>query len=243
MSTPSARRPAIRPTVPAAILLGLFAVLAIVVAVDVPAFSAGVRELSFVAATSRTDAATVFFKIITFLASGPFMVVAVPLATLALVALKRPVDAWFVGLPTAFSWAMVQLFKVILQVPRPAGGAAIDIPSTMAFPSAHAAAALIFYGTIVLVLSAELLAQDDTGLPEDADEFTRSMTVPLWKGVLALVIQLVAVILVVLIGVSRVYLGVHWVTDVIGGWLLAAAILAATSRTWSEMRRRQRAPE
>lgn len=34
-----------------------------------------------------------------------------------------------------------------------------------------------------------------------------------------------AVAIAVLVGVSRVYLGVHWLTDVVGAWLLAAAWL------------------
>ena len=44
---------------------------------------------------------------------------------------------------------------------------------------------------------------------------------PLW--------QVAAAIMIVLTGVSRIMLGVHWPTDVLGGWMLGASFAMAAA--------------
>ena len=78
------------------------------------------------------------------------------------------------------------------------------VVKTSSFPSGHAASSTIFYLTVALVLAGG-----------SRWRFTATAA---------------AIILALLIGISRVMLGVHWPSDVIGGWAFGMLWVLLTLR-------------
>ena len=76
-------------------------------------------------------------------------------------------------------------------------------PETYSFPSGHALFSLCFYG--VLAIAAARAMQ------------SRAMKTGIW---------IATVLLVLAIGWTRIYLGVHYPSDVLGGYLVAIAWIA-----------------
>lgn len=105
---------------------------------------------------------------------------------------------------TAGSLAMTSVGKVVIARDRPATDLAVPpFETSAAFPSGHALNATVIAGVIAYLLILR----------------TRSV----WVGVLVVVL---AATHAVGMGLSRVYLGHHWVTDVVVAWSLGAAWLA-----------------
>lgn len=102
--------------------------------------------------------------------------------------------------------------KRLVDRPRPPAAEALEHPLDPSFPSGHAtASAALATGLAVLALLALRSA---------------------WARV-AVVAACAAFALVV--GLTRIYLGAHWVTDVLAGWCTGAAValaLAAAVRPW-----------
>ena len=94
------------------------------------------------------------------------------------------------------------LLKELLDRPRPTISPLYEVTSA-AFPSGHATAAAACFGALGYFLAFRLRP---------------SLSRFVWVCVVAVA---------ALIGLTRVYLGVHWPTDVVGGWLLGAAWVVA----------------
>ena len=109
---------------------------------------------------------------------------------------RRP-EAVFVVVAFIGTLVLNDRIKVVFQRPRPGFDWAAVWPET-AFPSGHSMNSFVLYLAIALVIWRVLGNR---------------------PGTVALAL---AVILAVTIGISRVYLGAHWVTDVIGGYLAGA---------------------
>jgi membrane protein DedA with SNARE-associated domain/membrane-associated phospholipid phosphatase len=123
-------------------------------------------------------------------------VVATLLASLALARQWR--SALVVGGAFILAAATVPLIKLVLHRQRP-----IDLYSgaeLFSFPSGHSTFATLLFATLALLI---------------APQFQRSGQIAVWTA---------ALLGVIAVGTSRVYLGAHWPSDVIGGILVGTLI-------------------
>ncbi|MFJ3960617.1 phosphatase PAP2 family protein [Streptomyces sp. NPDC090036] len=111
------------------------------------------------------------------------------------------VRALRVALATLAASAVQQGLKALVGRERPVWSDPVDSAQYAAYPSGHAMTATVVCGLLLWLL------------PRPA---------PAW----APAAWAVALVSVLGVGFTRVYLGVHWASDVLAGWLLGVAVLA-----------------
>jgi membrane-associated phospholipid phosphatase len=111
------------------------------------------------------------------------------------------------------SWGLMQAAKALVDRVRPSQSLAlIDQPGSQSLPSGHAVMTAVFSGLLVYAL----FRWAERGRDSPAG---RARAGAKWIGLAA------AVLAAGTIGVSRVYLGAHWLSDVLAGWCLAGTFL------------------
>jgi undecaprenyl-diphosphatase len=172
------------------------------------------RPLMLALAAGREPWLTWWMKFLSIAGSGLIEIPLALLLVLGLVLRKRKVEAWWYAAAALSGWALSGLAKLAVQRPRPH-----IIPRLMhgggwfSYPSGHSMLAPIIFGLGIIVWAAPW--------PSPA----------LRRAALAL-----AALFALGIGFSRVYLGVHYPSDVLGGLLLGIAWSALALLWWERVR-------
>jgi membrane-associated phospholipid phosphatase len=160
---------------------------------------------------NATPPLTTVMEVLTILGSS---VVMAPLAilTLALCYFRREFHA-LKTLAATFGGALLLEFslKLAFHRPRPVPFFDLATPVSFSFPSGHALFSLCFFAGIAAVISPRLASQ--------------RAKLALW---------LMAIALILGIGLSRIYLGVHYPSDVLAGYS-AAIVWVATVKFVNEL--------
>jgi len=192
----------------AALLFGLLAML--VRSGETTAFDAAVRGGVH---AGSFPALTWAMRALTDLGEAVFLITFGALAVWRLIAMGRRREAGFLVLAGLGGEALDQALKEWFRRPRPVAYFGVS-PENYSFPSGHAMVSLCFYLAL-----AEIVIEEE------------------WPPGHRLLARAIAVALSLLIGFSRIYLGVHYPTDVLAGYA-AAIVWLAVLRSLQKWRHR-----
>jgi membrane-associated phospholipid phosphatase len=159
-------------------------------------------------AGNRTEPVTDMTRFTTMLADT-ITITALAVLTVAVATWmwRRWREPMLVAVAVAGEVAIFLLVTMVVDRRRPPVAHLDEAPPTSSFPSGHTAAAVVMYGALAVL----------------ASERARSALVK-WCFVA------LAVVLPLLVASSRLYRGMHYLSDVLGGFLLGGVWLAVTVR-------------
>ncbi len=122
-------------------------------------------------------------------------------SVLLLLIYRRRLQALVFGSTIVLAQIAAEVLKAFVDRPRPDLVSHFDLTYSSSFPSGHSMMSPVVYFTLAVILAAG-----------------ERRVAARWLVLVG------AILLVMAIGVSRVYLGVHWPSDVLAGWTLGSGI-------------------
>ena len=147
----------------------------------------------------RTSVLTAVMRAMTWLGSSAVIVPITVVGVGVLLTRHRGRSAAYLAVAVAGASLLSTLAKHVIGRDRPPVPVRLAHVVSSSFPSGHATQATATYAALAVVACVSIQE--------------RRARAAIWGA---------AIVAVALVGVSRVYLGVHWATDVVGGWILGA---------------------
>lgn len=141
---------------------------------------------------------TPIMKIVTFLGGATCLI---GLTIILFITIKNKKIGLLIGINLIVITILNQIFKFILQRPRPTENRIIN-ESGYSFPSGHSMISMAFYGFLIYLIY----------------KYVKN------KKLKYISITLISV-LIIFIGISRIYLGVHYTSDILAGFLFSISYL------------------
>jgi undecaprenyl-diphosphatase len=164
---------------------------------------------------SRTMTTTM--RGVSFLGSTLFLTAATIFVVLWFVLRKWGREAALLAITMIGASALNTTLKLAFKRPRPVPFFNLTPPETYSFPSGHSLASCCFFAGLAAILSGRVKSR-------------RARTI----------IWIAAATMFVLIGLSRIYLGVHYTTDVIAGFVAALIWILVVRFVELQLARRRR---
>ncbi len=120
---------------------------------------------------------------------------------LIMILLSKKKDMFLVGFNTIITVSSNQILKHIICRPRPSHLRLIS-EGGYSFPSGHAMISICLYGLLIYLVN----------------KFIKNK-------ILKVLLTVLLMLIIICIGLSRIYVGVHYPSDILGGYLLSLAIL------------------
>ena len=144
------------------------------------------------------DSITPYMKMITNF-GGARCLITITILLLILIKNKK------IGLITLTNLVVItilnQILKIVLKRPRPTEFRIIN-ETGYSFPSGHSMISMAFYGLLIYLIYKKI-----------KNKYLKATLI------------IILLLLILAIGISRIYLGVHYVSDVIGGFLISISYL------------------